>query len=394
MGEQILRVNLDETSLKLNYDGIKGVVMADCLKEVVLVPAKSAQRGALSHVMMVCDDSGVQPLLPQVILGNKHILRVQDLDVLKDELPSNVYVIRGTSSWILAETMIVIMEMLRQALSSNHIDRRVVLILDACPVHMHRRVWSASKRLGICLCFVPAGLTWFVQPLDVIVIRRFKAFLRREYQEVQLQQTACDVSVITVLRIIVRAIREVLQGNCWDKAFSQCGYDVDERHIKHGIRALMNKARDSSLSTPMGMPSEQDLTRIFPRRHQYDTANLLWHMHHDVHQVPIHGVQHAQVRRTPTSSCGVGHHETHMTMSVEPWSQRLRPRSSMELDAHHDRSRSPPRSSQGGASSSRDPAPCQWLMPAMQSEAPSAPGRSRGMMLRAVALARPRKPHR
>ena len=94
-GADILRINLDETSMPLNYDSQKGVVTTAFQKDVVLVDKQSAKRGSLTHVVMICDDTAIQPLLPQMIIGGERLLRVQDLRALENEVPKNVLLVTG-----------------------------------------------------------------------------------------------------------------------------------------------------------------------------------------------------------------------------------------------------------------------------------------------------------
>ena len=150
-GRPPLRLNLDETSIVLNHDDEKGVVSQSSKGKFVLVKKKSKKRGSLTHVAMVCDDTAVQPLLPQFIIGNESVLRVTDLSALETCLPKNVIVIRAKSSWVTVELFIVMLEMLRKILNGNNIKRLPILLLDCCPVHLHAHVWRAAKKNYIFL---------------------------------------------------------------------------------------------------------------------------------------------------------------------------------------------------------------------------------------------------
>jgi len=76
---------LDETSFVLNHDGQKGVVTKSLERDIVLVK-KYRKRGSLTWVAMVSDDSSLQPVLPQVIVGKHNILRVAYLKKLEPML--------------------------------------------------------------------------------------------------------------------------------------------------------------------------------------------------------------------------------------------------------------------------------------------------------------------
>ena len=116
-----LRLNLDETSIVLNHDDQQGVVTPQRDNLPVLVPKKSAKRGSLTHVVLICDDTAVQPLLPQMIIGNEHILRVTDMQTLETETPANIYVVRAKSSWITAELFMLLRHTLGKILRENEV---------------------------------------------------------------------------------------------------------------------------------------------------------------------------------------------------------------------------------------------------------------------------------
>ena len=151
-------------------------------------------------VAMVCDDSSLQPVLPQVIVGNHNILRVAYLKELEPMLPENIIVVRAKSSWITTELLIVVMEQLRRGLD-NRVVKTPVLLMDACPVHLDAQVWKAARRLQILLCFVPASLTWLLQPLDVKILMKLKAFVRSEYRKLQIQMASALVPAVDVIKI-------------------------------------------------------------------------------------------------------------------------------------------------------------------------------------------------
>ena len=134
-------------------------------------------------VAMVCDDSSLQLVLPQFIIGNQNILRVGDLKELDPMLPENIIVVRAKSSWITTELLIVVLEQLRRRLDNHRVAKSPVLLMDGCPVHLQAQVWKAARRLQILLCFVPTALTWLLQPLDVKILNELKAFVRSESKE-------------------------------------------------------------------------------------------------------------------------------------------------------------------------------------------------------------------
>ena len=245
-------------------------------KHLIIHKKKSRKRGSLTHVVLMCDDSAIQPILPQVVIGNSNILRVSDLKEIEDKLPNNVTVMRGKTSWVTVEVFIAILEMLRRALNDHEVSKVPVLLLDGCSVHLNHLVWAAAKRLKILLCFVPAGLTWLVQPLDVRVIHRLKAFARAEYRRLQIKTTNPFVPVVDIIQILVTAIRKILQGTAWSNLFNECGYSLDSSSVCQNIRQMLKRGGCTSFDTPTTKPSVDQLHNVLPRKKTYRFDPLFW----------------------------------------------------------------------------------------------------------------------
>ena len=79
-GKKPLRLNFDETSCRLFYEAREGVLgsepIAACSKKGFIAHrvTRGQSRGALSLLAVIGDDPEIQPKLPQVIIGNQHIL--------------------------------------------------------------------------------------------------------------------------------------------------------------------------------------------------------------------------------------------------------------------------------------------------------------------------------
>ena len=270
------RLNLDETSVVLNHDDEKGVVHKTAKGKNIFVKKKSKKRGSLTHAALVCDDTSLQPLLPQLIIGNDNVLRVSDLTALESVLPKNVMVVRAKSSWITIELMIVLLEMLRNILDVHKVTRLPVLLLDCCPVHLHARVWRAARAHRIYLCFVPASLTWLLQPLDVKILRRLKACIRALYHRSQISSQSAFVPVVQIIKNLTQAIRTVLQGNAWAPAFDACGYSTDMSRLTSQIKTVFADAGITNYEIPSNKPDTEQLMNMLPRKGKYELTTLFW----------------------------------------------------------------------------------------------------------------------
>ena len=73
-----LRMNIGETSCCLFYEAAPGMLESESVatsakKDFIIQQVTRHQtRGALSLLAVLCDDSTIQPIVPQAITGNEH----------------------------------------------------------------------------------------------------------------------------------------------------------------------------------------------------------------------------------------------------------------------------------------------------------------------------------
>ena len=139
----LLRINLDETACRLHCDQKRGLTVCRQRalsrakqREIVQDVSRGKLRGCFTLIAMICDDSSLQPLLPQILLGNEHIFQLRLLDALRPALASNIRVWRRPSAWANRDTMVEVVQLQARALGSTMQTRRVMLLLDACYIHM------------------------------------------------------------------------------------------------------------------------------------------------------------------------------------------------------------------------------------------------------------------
>ena len=95
-------MNLDETSVCLFQGGGKGAVLCrkrllESNREVAQPASSGRKRTCLTHIGMVCDRPDVQPLLPQVIIGNEATLKAGDLQAIQAACPGNAHLLWQTA---------------------------------------------------------------------------------------------------------------------------------------------------------------------------------------------------------------------------------------------------------------------------------------------------------
>ena len=187
-GKPLLRINLDETRIGLHFSAPRGLqaravsrraqkAKARRRKTVVQNVPLGKKRAGFTHVAMICDDTSLQPRLPQILLGNEAIFPVATLDALRPTLPPNVRLWRRRSGWVTKDLLRDIIRELAIALGELTATHTVVLLLDTASMHICPRAIGMAARHGICMQYIPAKMTWLLQPLDTHVFARYKLHL-------------------------------------------------------------------------------------------------------------------------------------------------------------------------------------------------------------------------
>ena len=298
-GCRILRLNLDETSVKLFQGEGKGTIFFKKRKrssrpgaaggedgaeapEAVQAVTLQHKRTCLTHVGLVCDRPEVQPLLPQVLIGNESTFHAGEMEELVAACPPNVHLIRQRSAWNNTETQKRVLRLLAAALREHERTAvrpgmkrwQPVLLLDACRLHIHPSVAKSAAALGIWLVVVPARLTWLLQPLDTHVFQRYKEYFRSAYQRARLQTPDGQLSVSQFLGAFCQTIQHLVQGVRWEFAFDSDGYgQVGQGRVSPYILGQLGLAEPPdapSLEPTLGM-----LQLCFPRKSTVPLNTLL-----------------------------------------------------------------------------------------------------------------------
>ena len=254
-GKKILRLNLDETSLCLFQGKRKGnIFITKKEPRAAQRVSLSLQRAYLSHIGIICDDPLIQPLLPQVVLGNGHIIPAGVFAALRAGRAANVFLERERSSWNNTVVMRRVLRYLRQALGPYMRHVQPILLMDANGCHITPDVISLCRLLGIWPVVVPAKLTWLLQPLDTHGFAAYKACLRKTYQAARVRSLNGVLDLEGFLRCVEQAIREVFQGRLWARAFDGDGFGNQQADISRRVQTALE------LSAPVAAPSTRPTT--------------------------------------------------------------------------------------------------------------------------------------
>ena len=230
----------------------------------------SKRRCGFTHVAMICDDTSLQPRLPQILIGNEAIFPVAKLESVRPSLPPNIRLWRRKTGWVTAEVMRDIVRELSAALGELKATRTVVLLLDTAPVHLCERFINMAARHKIAVQIIPAKMTWLLQPLDTHAFARFKMHLMHQYRAQLLRSARGECELTAVLESVILAIRHVLQGVAWAYAFDGNGFGTNgQAHLRTRILKEMEWERLPEL--PARLPEYADLTSVFSKAEENPT---------------------------------------------------------------------------------------------------------------------------
>ena len=171
-GKTALRINMDETSVCLYQGNSKGTVIArkrtlreeapggeDVAAEPEQKVSRSLRRTCLTHVAFLCDRPDLQPLLPQVVVGNEHTFQARAWGALLAGAPRNVFLVRQKSAWNNHGLLARVLGLVAAALGPHLHDLQPIFLMDACKLHLEASVLKACFDLGLWPVIVPAKMT-------------------------------------------------------------------------------------------------------------------------------------------------------------------------------------------------------------------------------------------
>lgn len=226
-------------------------------------PSLKEKRSALSLVSFLAATAEFQPLLPQVFLSNEHLLTEQEVNTLNATSEENTFFIRRKSGWVNNVVLVQILELLAASLGSVLETHRVVLSMDTYKAHLHLDVVRACSRLGLFLYFIPASLTKFLQPLDLLVFKKYKDWISTEIEKVRVVAPAGKLTKEQVFSVCAAGVRAVMEGEPWGRAFEIAGLDGQTGASAELLKRL---GCIGPVSVAATLPSAVDLLAVYPRR--------------------------------------------------------------------------------------------------------------------------------
>jgi len=273
-GQRLLLMNMDETGIPLFMGNCAGNVHARVRslkstqpqqKERTQHATRHQLRGQITHAAIIADDLEIQRLLPQVLVGDHHLLPARTVTALRDALPANVRLLRLKSRWMDAPLMQAILREIALVLRGRP-NIKPVLLLDCCPAHLQEPVLRTAKACRINLIFIPAKFTWLLQPCDTGVFHRYKQCLQRRYSELRRDSAAGMVDQEDWWRVIIEEANAFVAQRSWSHVFAGNGFHGVDARLSSYIRNQMEWQEIPPLEP--GMPSLADLQTVLPKGRQ------------------------------------------------------------------------------------------------------------------------------
>ena len=276
---KLLRINLDETACRLYYEQGKGLVFQPAAgpsgKNARLVQDVSTKRrrGCFTHIAMICDDASIQPRLPQILVGNERIFPGSVVGKLVGRLAPNIFVWRRQTGWVTKALMREVLALLLTSLGELTATHQVILLLDTAPVHMCKRFLAQASRHGVIVQYVPAKLTWLLQPLDSHAFSRYKRCLRELFRSYLLESADGHCDTEAIIRLVAQTCLKVLQGVSWAYAFDGNGFGARQKKARANL--LCHTEWTSPPELTARLPTYDEVKSIFPARGQIPLREML-----------------------------------------------------------------------------------------------------------------------
>ena len=278
----ILAVNLDETAVLVHHPGQKGLVWLQKSKgqrRRYLQPVQKLDHGAkrqcLTHVAMISNLPEVTKKLPHILLGNEHVITASSVPELRAHLDPSIRVWRRKSSWVNASTMQDIALELVACLAEYKESHRIVLLLDCCPCHLDSTYINTLANNGIAVVFIPAKMTWLLQPLDTHAFSSFKLAVAERYRRFLMASDSESVSNYDCIRMIGETIPEQLHRKNWRSAFhgnNFGGRDATRAEVRRSILQCLEWTGEEEIGD--SLPSLELFQAVMPKNKEIPLTAL------------------------------------------------------------------------------------------------------------------------
>ena len=269
-GKKALRINYDETSICVFQGHARGNMFISKHARATQNISRKSRRSNLTYIAFVCDDSEIQPKLPQVILCNERTIPKRHIAAIRRGLQPNIRVVRARSAWVNGGLCASLIRWLGEALGPHMHTHQPILSFDACKSHAAPIVLRAFMTTRIWPHLIPASTTRYIQALDTHGFGGFKLRLQHEYQGMRMLSEDGAVGVVDLVQAIQKAIRGYLNARVWAEAFDHNGFGARQSGVSENI--LASAGLEAPTNIPDDPPSLDQVLACFPKGARQQTA--------------------------------------------------------------------------------------------------------------------------
>lgn len=268
-------INVDESSLAFHWTGLVGTVSKTASAAADKANLQD-RRARATYICALTHDAAVQKLLPQVLLGNSRSFPVYVAEHAEALCPRLV-IWRAKSAWCTHLLMRRYLRLLADCLGPVVASRRVCVLLDLAPCHLHDSLFVLAHSLGLRLIYVPAGMTSCLQPCDAHFFARFKFLLQEKWRQKKAGAPGGRLTLLMWLEAVAMTI-DSLTSQRWRHAFESTGILCQQESVSNALLQKMRWGVKPHVSAVM--PDENVAQLLFPAKWQGNPAKYIaWDPH-------------------------------------------------------------------------------------------------------------------
>ena len=149
--------------------------------------------------------------------------------------------------------MVDFVKLLSQSLSAWRSSHQIILFMDVCKPHLMHSVLRTCARENVWCCFIPAKLTWCLQPCDTHVFAHLKHWLAILCQERRAEVAGGKARWKDVLVSVIRCVDSCLLGRSWAYAFAGNGLTGSQTSVS--CRVWRELEWEGELTAPATLPT-------------------------------------------------------------------------------------------------------------------------------------------
>ena len=254
-------LNMDETSVLSPLEKRRGIFHHESISGFRKHTFRRRGLRRCTLMAVIADDEELQKHLPQILLPRAPGGREPGVRAKRsyESLGQPLEVWHLTGGHNSADVMKMWIKAVAKKVRELRGDVHIVLTLDCHPVHISADILRSARAADVHTVLVPAGCTWFLQPLDVKVFQHLKSRLRGKVMAAENAAVDHAITWNDHMRAVASAVHETLVESTWTKSMKAMGVHRSWRPTAEPLRSLLkhDELRPQA-------PSEGDIMHILP----------------------------------------------------------------------------------------------------------------------------------